>query len=147
MAITTSPDTIVVMDDELYQLQWLVEYIDSLGFKFIFASNANEAIELVRQEIFRALILDLNVPLLDPLADAASAYGDVYRKYPGLFVARTARNLGYRDRQVVIYSVHRDQAVADEAQKIGCTYILKGRPVEMKHELSSVLAYDPTQKT
>jgi hypothetical protein len=58
--------------------------------------------------------------------------------------AREARNRGYRDRQVVIYSVHRDAAVAEEAARLGCTYILKGRPKEIINELKEVVSYDPT---
>jgi len=70
----------------------------------------------------------------------------VYKKYPGLYVAWQARNKGYRDRQIIIYTVHRDEEVAKEAELIGCTYILKGRPTELKEELLRVLAFDPTEK-
>jgi hypothetical protein len=45
----------------------------------------------------------------------------------------------------VIYSVHKDAAVADEAAKLGCTYILKGRPKEIKAEIEEIVSYDPTQ--
>ena len=45
----------------------------------------------------------------------------------------------------MIYSVHREEAVEVEATKLGCTYIRKGRPREMKEELLDVLSYDPTR--
>lgn len=45
----------------------------------------------------------------------------------------------------MIYSVHKDASVAEEASKLGCTYILKGRPKEIKAEIEAVVSYDPTQ--
>ena len=144
MAQTTQRDSIVLMDDELYSMMWLVDYLSRKGFSVLPARTANEALEMLREEIYRCAIIDLNVPLFEPLSESVKSLKDVYRRYPGLFVAREARNYGYRDRQVVIYSVHRDVEVHEEAAKLGCTYILKGRPNEMKTELERVLAFDPT---
>lgn len=144
MAKTTDPTTIFMLDDEMYNLTWMVDYIYSKKFTVVTASNANDAVDLIAAEIYRVAIIDLNVPLLPPLDAAAAEMGEVYAKFPGLFVARSARNRGYRDRQVVIYSVHRDESVAEEAKKLGCTYILKGRPKELKQELDAILSYDPT---
>ena len=45
---------------------------------------------------------------------------------------------------VVIYSVHREPEVTQEVGKLGCTYIRKGRPKEIKEELLRVLSFDPT---
>lgn len=145
MAETTDSSTIIVLDDELFNLEWLLDYLEAQGYDVLPAVNASEAIEIISREVYRALILDLNVPMMPGLAERAESDGAVYRKYPGLFVAKYARNKGYRDRQVIIYSVHRDADVAAEARRLGCTYILKGRPTELKSEISSVLAYDPTQ--
>ena len=101
-----APETIMMLDDEMYNLTWMVDYIYRKGFNVAPATNANDAIALIDSNVFRVAIIDLNVPLLPPLDSAASDVGEVYAKYPGLFVARYARNKGYRDRQVVIYSVH-----------------------------------------
>lgn len=144
MAKTTVSDTVIILDDEIQNLTWMIDYLESKNFKVNTVSTANDALNLVNNEIYRALVIDLNVPILPPADQAAENLGTAYIKYPGLFVARTARNQGYRDRQVVIYSVHRDAAVAEEAQKLGCTYILKGRPKEIKAELDAVVAFDPT---
>jgi CheY-like chemotaxis protein len=144
MAKTDYPKTIMMLDDEMYNLTWLLDYLYSKGYDIAPASTANASVDLIDGQVYRAAIIDLNVPLLPPLDTAAAEVGEVYVKYPGLFVARRARNKGYRDRQVVIYSVHRDDAVSEEAKKLGCTYILKGRPKELKRELDEVLSYDPT---
>lgn len=144
MAKTTVPNTILMLDDEIYNLTWMMDFFYSKGLDIIPASTANDAIEIINSEIYRAAVIDLNVPLLPPLDTAAAEYGETYVRYPGLFVARQARNRGYRDRQVVIYSVNRDEAVMREAKMLGCTYILKGRPKEIKEELNAVLEFDPT---
>ncbi|AUR12880.1 Response regulator receiver domain protein [Phaeobacter inhibens] len=144
MARTTASTTVVVLDDELFNIEWLLDFLTAQGYETIPSSSASEAIEIVSEEIYRALILDLNVPMSSDLIEAAGKLGSVYKKYPGLFVARTARNAGYRDRQIIIYSVHRDVEVAQEASRLGITYILKGRPAELKSEIDAVLSFDPT---
>ena len=145
MAQTTDRTTIILLDDELYNMMWLIDYLRAKGLSVLPARTANEALELLCEEIYRCAIIDLNVPLFEPLVERTRALGEVYGKYPGLYVAREARNMGYRDRQIIIYSVHRDPLVAAEAEKLSCTYILKGRPTIMKEELDSVLSYDPTE--
>ena len=145
MAKTTDPNTIIVVDDEPHNVAWLVDFLELKGFKVNLALSVVDALKLIEREIFRTLIIDLNIPVADPFQKAIVDRGGVYAKYPGLFVAEKARNRGYRGRQVVIYSVHKDVAVAEEASKLGCTYILKGRPKEIKAEIEEVVAYDPTQ--
>ena len=146
MARTTDKSTVVLMDDELFNMRWLIDYLEHIGYQVLPARSANEAFELIEDEIYRCLILDLNVPLVGSISKTASELPAVYKEYPGLLVAREARNCGYRDRQVVIYSVHRDQAVVEEVEKLGCTYILKGRPKELKAELENILSFDPTDQ-
>ena len=145
MAKTTVSDTIVILDDEIYNITWMIDYLNNKDLKVEISSTANDAIELINREIYRAIIVDLNVPILPPLESSVVEMGSVYAKYPGLYVARAARNRGYRDRQVILYSVHRDAGVAEEARKLSCTYILKGRPKEIKAELDAVVAFDPTE--
>ena len=144
MAKTTVADTIVLVDDEMHHLTWIIDYFYSEGVNVLPIDNANDAVVELEKEVYRAAVIDLNIPLLPPMDSAAEKLGAVYVKYPGLYVARRARNLGYRDRQVIIYSVHRDPEVLEEARRLGCTYILKGRPREIKQELASVLSFDPT---
>jgi CheY-like chemotaxis protein len=144
MAKTTRPDTVVLIDDEIHNMSWMIDHLESGGYTVITASNTNDALRVLDTEIYRAVIVDLNIPVLEPLVSSVVTKGDVYGRYPGLYVAFYARNRGYRDRQVVIYSVHRDPAVSEEASKLGCTYIIKGRPKEIKRELDEVMSFDPT---
>lgn len=144
MAKTTSSNEIVLLDDEIFNMMWLIDFLNAKGNDVLPTATADEASDILSKEVYRAAILDLNVPMSEALSMAAGKLAPVYQKYPGLFVARQARNGGYRDRQVIIYSVHRDPDVTLEAERLGCTYILKGRPRELKSEIMHVLSFDPT---
>ena len=144
MAATSDENTILIMDDELFNIQWLIDFLDAQGYSVYPTSNADEALQAVSQEIYRAAILDLNVPMASDVPTGLRTNKPVYKRYPGLYVAWQARNQGYRNRQVIIYTVHRDEEVAREAEILRCTYIMKGRPGELKKEIMDVLAYDPT---
>lgn len=122
----------------------MVDYLESKGYKIIRVSHLNAALDYIESEIYRALIIDLNIPVVAPYDKAVADRGGAYARYPGLFLAERARNRGYRDRQVVIYSVHRDAEVMEEVKKLSATYILKGRPRMIKEEIDQVLSYDPT---
>ncbi|MER9233818.1 response regulator [Mesorhizobium sp. M0622] len=144
MATTTDHKTIVVVDDELHNMLWLIDYLEAKGFRVLTAESVNDALELIGKEIYRALVIDLNLPVLPPLEEEVAAAGIEYKTFPGLYIADKARNFGYRDRQVMLYSVHRDPGVAQIAQRMGMTYIMKGRPHEIKAEIDMVVSYDPT---
>lgn len=144
MARTTISDTVLILDDEPYNLTWMVEFLNDRGFKTRTFRDANSIWAELSEEIYRCLILDLSVPVSPPLDSDAERRGHIFRQYPGLYIASLARNSGYRGRQVLMYSVHKDEGVEVEAKKLGCTYIRKGRPREMKSELQDVLSYDPT---
>jgi CheY-like chemotaxis protein len=144
MARTTSPGTAVLIDDEIHNAIWMVDFLESRKLKVLTAESANGALEIITEEIHRVAIIDLNIPVLPPLDKLIASRGHHYARYPGLYVAEAARNAGYRDRQVILYSVHRDKEVADIADRLLITYIMKGRPQEIKREIDLVLAFDPT---
>ena len=53
MGKTTETDTVVLADDELQDVLCLTDYLDADGLYCQFASNVNEAIEVIDQEISR----------------------------------------------------------------------------------------------
>jgi CheY-like chemotaxis protein len=131
--------SILLLDDELSSMTWMLDYLYSLDFDVDTASNANDAFELAGHEKYDAAIVDLNVPLTPPLDAIAETAGPVYLKFPGLLVAREARNKGHAGRRIIIYTVHREAEIKEIADKLGCTYIIKGRPIEIKDELERIL--------
>jgi CheY-like chemotaxis protein len=139
-------DLALILDDEPHLLDWLVEYLESKGLKVKFATDVGEAINALQKDKFRVLILDLNVPAPIAYLETLRARGPDYEEYRGLYVAERARNLGYRDRQVIVYSVHDVEAIRTVTNRIGVTYCIKGRPRTFKAELDDVLSFDPTSR-
>ena len=139
--------SILLLDDELSSMTWMLDYLYSLDFDVDTASNANDAFELARNQKYDAAILDLNVPLMPPLDGIAEKLDPVYLKFPGLIVAREARNKGHKGRQIIIYTVHRESEIKDIADKLDCTYIIKGRPIEIKDELERILLPKSERRT
>ncbi len=140
-------DTILIMDDEPHILDWLIEYIEAQSFKVELVVNIAEAIQALQNHRYRVVILDLNVPAPREYKVKLSELGSPYSEYRGLYVAREARTVGHRGRQVVVYSVHDSPVVLELCEKIGITYLIKGRPREFKKELDEILSYDPTNYT
>jgi CheY-like chemotaxis protein len=137
-------DTIFILDDEPYYLDWLVDFIRSEGYKCELVATLGKALAVLRKERFRMVIADLNVPAEDSVLPALDERGPLYRQFPGLYAAYVARNYtNHTGRQVIVYSVHDNEAVRNETRRLQCTYILKGRPRSFKQEICDVLSYDP----
>lgn len=146
MAKTTDSGKAVIVDDEPHNILWLQDYLENKGYEVLIRCDLNAGLELLKEEIYRLAVIDLSVPVLPPLEPKVAEKGPLYVKYPGLYAAWAARNLGYRDRQVIVHTVHRDREIAKEAERLRCTYIMKGRPRMMKEELDFVVRFDPTDK-
>lgn len=138
-------DTILVLDDEPHFLTWLSDYLESKHYNTRFVTSIDEAFNEISQCRYRAFVVDLNVPTSEQHSGAIKKLGSVYEQYRGLYIARQARSLGYRDRQVIVYSVHRHDSIQEICDKLGVTYITKGRPHIFKEKIDHVLGYDPTK--
>lgn len=139
-------EKILIVDDEPHYLVWLEEYLVRLGYDVVFKETANDAAQVAAEKPFRAIIFDLNIPIADPLKELALAKGGLYVTFPGLYLASVARTAGFRDRQIIVYSVHSLEEIDAECRKLSCTYISKGRPALFKAELEEVLSYDPSKQ-
>lgn len=140
-----SDTDVLILDDEPHLLDWLAEYLQAKGYKTTFAVNIAEAIAaLTSGTKFRMMILDLNVPAPGEYSELLRSRGPTHENYCGLYVAEEARSMGYRGRQVIVYSVHDVEAVRLITNKLNATYITKGRPRAFKTEIDQVLSYDPS---
>jgi CheY-like chemotaxis protein len=135
-------DTFLIADDEPYNLQWLIDYIEAIKYKVVVADTVDAALAELQRAQFRAVIADLSIPVL---AQEVIFRGrePLFQSYPGLAIAESARSSGHLDRQVIVYSVYDDPLVRAYTAKIGCTYLRKGRPRQLKEEIDAVLSYDP----
>lgn len=136
---------ILILDDEPHSIAWLPEYLVDKGYSCVIAKNIQEAVEQLGNKKFRAIVVDLNVPASGEYNAALADKGDLYLKYRGLYLAEYARTLGYRNRQVIVYSVHDLEEVRLVTDRIRIDYATKGRPRDFKGLIDDVLSYDPTQ--
>lgn len=134
--------TILLADDEPYNLRWLIDWIESENYSVTITESVDAAINELRGARYRTIVADLSIPLLSP-QELPKENEPLHKTYPGLVLANYARHHDHTARQVVVYSVHDDPLIRAYANKLGFTYILKGRPRIMKHELQSILTYDP----
>ncbi|ATE61961.1 response regulator [Thauera sinica] len=140
-----SSTDILILDDEPHLLDWLVEYIEAKNYRATFAVNVAEAMKALNSQVaFRMMILDLNVPAPGEYFSLLKSRGHTYESFRGLYVAEQARNMGYRGRQVIVYSVHDIEEVRLVTDRLGATYITKGRPRAFKAEIDHVLSFDPS---
>jgi CheY-like chemotaxis protein len=135
-------DTILLADDEPYNLQWIIDWIESLNYRSIVAESVDAAIDQLHAARFRTVIADLSIPLVAP-QEFVEGKDPLYKTYPGLVVADYARNHDHTARQIVVYSVHDDPQIRHLSESLGFTYLLKGRPRILKKELEAILQYDP----
>lgn len=137
--------TVLIADDELFNLQFVVDFLEAKSYLVEVAVNVDAAIAMLQKARYRMVLADLSIPLLPPHALLAGRE-PLFHKYPGLLIADYARNHNHTGRQVVIYSVHEDAQVRDFSKLYGTGYILKGRPRILKDEILDILSYDPLAK-
>lgn len=138
-------EKILIVDDEPHNISWLPEYLADKGFSCVISKNIQNAVESLDREKFRAIVVDLNVPASGEYNKALAKKGSLYTRYPGLYFAEHARTKGYRNKQVIVYSVHDLDEVRLLTNRIRIEYVTKGRPRDFKSLINEVLSYDPTQ--
>lgn len=134
--------TILLADDEPTNLDWLIDYINHIGFKVELALTASEAIGKLQADDYRTVIVDLNIPKgvgFHPQGNEPT----LYNQYPGLHIARFARNVGNNQRRVIIYSVYQTDELAAEIERFGCEYVSKQRPKLIKDTIEAATQFDP----
>ena len=96
---------------------------------------------MIDKEIFKMVIVDLQIPAPgSAVTNRIWALEPLFREYPGMAVAQFARDRGHWDDQVIIYSVHLGESIAEKAIQLYCTYLPKGRPDVLKEAVIAALA-------
>jgi CheY-like chemotaxis protein len=143
MKFTDKLNTVLVIDDEPFQTEWLTEYFRARGYKVVEAEDLQSALDALEGVRYRYVIIDLSIPFSPALAQPLAALGTEFFRYPGLMAARKARTTGHNTFQVVVYSVHDSSEVESYAERIECHYILKGRPRELKNHIEDTMRRKP----
>jgi CheY-like chemotaxis protein len=136
-------NSVLIIDDEPFQTEWLTDYFQSRGFDVVQAEDLQSALEALESVRYRYVIIDLSIPFSPALAQPLAKLGSEFFRYPGLMAARRARTTGHNTFQVIVYSVHDSADVESYAEHIVCRYILKGRPRELKHHIEQTMRRKP----
>ena len=137
-------DTVLVIDDEPFNTEWLSDYFLARKFKVMHAEDLQSALAALEVTRYRYVVIDLSIPHSPALAQPLASLGTEFFRYPGLMAARQARNIGHNSYQVIVYSVHDSDDVDAYTGKIDCRYILKGRPKVLKDHIEGTLQRKPT---
>lgn len=136
-------ETVLVVDDEPFQTEWLIEYLVAKGLKCEYVTRLADALRMLKETRYRYVVIDLSIPYDPALAELLNRLGPEFIRYPGLAIARAARNNGHNTYQVIVYSVHDSDEVQTYADRIRCRYILKGRPGDLKGHIESTFDKRP----
>ena len=128
---------ILLVDDEIEYLEWLVDYIERYDGVCSFAEDIATAVDISTSDTFDFFIVDLNIPLGDSIHGQGSPDYSKYQNYYGFYLIRKLRSLGVAGNKIVAYSVHRNAIISNAIDQLGCLYIAKGRPRELKELLNS----------
>jgi CheY-like chemotaxis protein len=140
---TNKLDTVLIIDDEPFQTEWLTDYFTAIGLLVNHQQDLQKALEVLGTNRFRFVIIDLSIPFSPALAQPLASLGTEFFRYPGLMAARKARTTGHNTYQTIVYSVHDSDEVQGYADKIRCCYILKGRPRELKAHIDGHMGNTP----
>jgi CheY-like chemotaxis protein len=61
----TSPDTILVVDDEYAIVESLVDILNSEGFEVLTAANGKQALDVFTTKVPELVLMDLMMPVMD----------------------------------------------------------------------------------
>lgn len=78
---TSAPDTVLVVDDELFLRELCAEIIADEGYRVVSASDATEGLRIARQTPVGAILLDLMMPGVSGF-DALRAFGTEWPDIP-----------------------------------------------------------------
>lgn len=134
---------VLVLDDEPEYQEWVHEFLRARGLQPVVVRSLQEALRELTRMDYRLIIVDMNVPACGSIEPAIETKHPLVVKYPGLIVAIEARNMGYGAHAVIAYTVHDDNAAAEELNRLYCRYVLKGRPEVFKSVVKASLAPPP----
>lgn len=129
-------DTILILDDEPMFLDWIEDYVESLGKKVKFVTTIEAAYnEIIKNSDYAALVIDLQVPASEKHEAAIKQKESVFHEFRGLYIAQHARNYSYNGNKVVVYSVHTRPEIEEICRRLNISYVPKGRSRLMKEKL------------
>jgi CheY-like chemotaxis protein len=143
MKLIDKLDTVLVIDDEPFQAEWLTDYFIARKLNVEQCPDLQSALSALESTRYKYVVIDLSIPYAPALAQPLGTLGVEFLRYPGLLAARRARTIGHNTYQVIVYSVHDSDDVQAYVDRIRCRYILKGRPGELKSHITGTFDHKP----
>lgn len=133
---------VFILDDEPMFLDWVDDYVTSLGCSVDFIVTLKEAydkIEAATLDEYAVLIIDLNVPASADIESILQQKETVFQEFRGLFIAQRARSKGISGSKIIVYSVHDKPEVEAICKRLNIHYMPKGRAKNLKEKLANIL--------
>jgi CheY-like chemotaxis protein len=127
--------TILILDDEPMFLDWIEDYVESLGCKVKFVTTIDQACSELVANRYGAIIVDLQVPASERYESIIRGKEQVFHEFRGLYVAQHARNHSYNGSRILVYSVHNRPEIEEVCSRLDTFYVPKGRSRLMKERL------------
>lgn len=127
--------TVLLADDEPEYLDWLIDFLESLGLKVTVAVNVGQAMAACEKAWFRIYIIDLNIPL----GGWPEPTNATFSHYCGLSIIQAIRSQGNDGRRVIAYSAHTNAEINAEMRRLYTDFIEKDHAIQLKDRLRELL--------
>ena len=88
----TPKATVLIVDDEPFNVDYLEQELEDLGYQTITAFNGQEALEKIHSEEPDLVLLDLMMPVLDGFAVLAEIKADTYLRTTPIIIVSAAND-------------------------------------------------------
>lgn len=126
---------VLIADDEPEHLEWLVDFLESLGFKVTIATDVETAMGACQRSWYRIYVIDLNIPL----GGWPEPTKSIFSNYPGFTIIQGIRSQGNDGRRVIAYSAHTNDQINTEMGRLYTDFVAKGRPLQLKERIRELL--------
>lgn len=126
---------VLLADDEPEYLDWLIDFLESLGLKVTVVLNVEQAMAACERAWYRVYIIDLNIPL----GRWPQPTNAIFRHYCGFSIIQAIRSQGNDGRRVIAYSAHTNSEINGEMKRLYTDFIQKDHAILLKDQLREVL--------
>ena len=130
----------LLVDDDLEDLAFLMDFLEYKDCQCIGVNSLAAAMDKIGNEKFDLYIIDLQIPAEDNVKYLLK--DGIHCDYPGLGLAQYLRSHSINGIKIVANPAHDRKEVSEYITRIGCRYVLKGRPDILKSVIKACLKLD-----
>lgn len=133
--VTYDEKSVLLADDEPEYLDWLIDFLKSIGLKVTVAVNVEQAMAACEKKWYRIYIIDLNIPL----GRWPQPTNATFAHYCGFSIIQAIRSQGNDGRRVIAYSAHTNPEINAEMKRLYTDFIEKDHAIQLKDRLRELL--------